>query len=181
MALSSKPPPSLHDQHWDAAQEGIELLQEGEVTQAIDALNAVIALQPRNEYAHFFLGNAHYEQESFATALKHYLRALEIEPVYTAALVNAGHALHRLGRHQEAVKVGKQVLARDPNDADGLYLLGVIYYTTGDTGLTRQYFTRFLNSRPEFEVASDVRVLLEALGGPVVDSELDAEANDQLN
>ena len=55
---------------WEAAQEGAELLREGERDAAIAELERVVTEQPENEYAFHFLGAAHYEAGSFMKAMK---------------------------------------------------------------------------------------------------------------
>ena len=46
------------EEAWEAAQEGAELVAEGEHEQARTVLEALIAREPNNEYAYFFLGAA---------------------------------------------------------------------------------------------------------------------------
>ena len=61
---------------WDAAQEGAELLREGENDHAVEELERVAAVDPNNEYAFFFLGSAHFEKGRFDIGNKiDYLRA----------------------------------------------------------------------------------------------------------
>jgi Flp pilus assembly protein TadD len=53
------------EEHWDAAQEGAELVSEGEYTGAVRVLSELVAAQPDNEYGYYYLGCAHYELEQF--------------------------------------------------------------------------------------------------------------------
>ena len=49
----------------------------------------------------------------------------------TKQALQQGRGLHQAGRLQEAEGVYRQILAADPNHADGLHLLGVIAHQTG--------------------------------------------------
>lgn len=170
-----------HAQKWARIEKGATLLQTGDLQRAVEELERVLADDPTNEYAHFFMGNALYEQALLPQALQHYCRAIEIEPSYTAALINTGHTLHRLDRNEDAVRIGKRVLAQDPNDSDGLYLMGVVSYAMGHIRQTRYYLSKFLKSKPEYELVANVSTFLEGLGGTITKTEPDQELNDLLN
>lgn len=151
--------------YWEAAEEGAELMGDGETDAAIAALSAVVAAQPENHYALFFLGSALMEAGQAARALKAFVSALSLKPEYPGALIGAGWALHTLGRYREAVRVGKQVLARKKEDADALYLLGLCHYALGENATALDYLTRFVNTRPEIEVALEAEAVLQVLRG----------------
>jgi tetratricopeptide (TPR) repeat protein len=153
--------------YWDSAEEGAELVSEGDYAGAVALLNEVVSREPDNPYALFFLGAALFETGDFARALKAYLEALRVRPEYGGALVGAGWALHSLGRYREAIKVGRQLLLKNKEDPDGLYLLGLCHYAQGDAAAALGYLTRFLNTRPEIEVALEVEGLLKVLRGEV--------------
>lgn len=150
-------------ERWDAAQEGAELLREGEVDAAIAELERVVTADPENEYAFYFLGAAHFEKGRFDKATKAYLEALRLAPAYLGALVGLGHALRMSNRLTEALKVGHQVLGRDPQDAEGLHLMGLTHYARGEAAAAKRYLERFLDARPEVEAAQEARGLLEVL------------------
>jgi tetratricopeptide (TPR) repeat protein len=162
-----------HEEKWEAAQEGAELLREGELDAAIVELERVIDGDPANEYAFFFLGSAHFEKNAFEKALKAYLKALEIAPAYLGAMVSLGHTLRMLGRHQEAIRVARQILARAPEDGDALHLLGLSHYARGERAAAAQYLERYLATRPELEAANEIQGLLQVLRG-----EVDTSGND---
>lgn len=153
--------------HWEASEEGAELLREGDISAALSELTGVIARQPDNAYAHFFLGSAYYESGDHLRALKAYLRAVELKPDYLGALINAGWALHGLGRFREALRVGRQVLLKSKEDADALYLLGLCHYALGESAAALGYLNRFLQTRPEVELVHEVEGLIKILRGEV--------------
>lgn len=152
---------------WDAAQEGAELVREGEYDAAIAELERVLEDDPDNEYAYFFLGAAHFEKGNFEKAMKAYVLALDRAPGYLGAMVSLGHTLRMLGRYDQALRIGREVLARSPEDADALYLLGLVHFARGEESAAAGYLRRFLDTRPELEVAQEARGLLEILEGRV--------------
>ncbi len=153
-----------HDR-WDDAQEGAELLREGEVDAAIALLERVAEDDPGNEYAYFFLGNAHFEKGAFDKAMKAFVLALERAPDYVGAMVALGQTLRLLGRYEQALRMGHQVLARNKEDADALHLMGLTHYARGEEAAAKAYLTRFLEAGPELEAAQEARGLLEILEG----------------
>ncbi|MET0389905.1 MAG: tetratricopeptide repeat protein, partial [Polyangiales bacterium] len=118
--------------HWDSAQEGAELVREGEHSQAITVLSELLGREPRNEYAYYFLGAAFYELEQYERSLAAYVKALELAPTYVGAMVNAGHTLRMLGRYQEAIRMAQQVLARAEDDPDAVFMIGATPFCSGD-------------------------------------------------
>lgn len=152
---------------WDAAQEGAELVREGEHDAAIEELERVLAEDPDNEYAYYFLGSAHFEKGSFEKAMKAYVLALDRAPEYLGAMIHLGHTLRMLGRYDQALRMGREVLARKPDDADALHLMGLVHYARGDESAAAGYLRRFLETQPELEVAQEARGLLEILEGRV--------------
>ncbi len=152
-------------ERWGAVEEGIELLQVGEVDQALDELSRVARDHPDNEYAHFFLGNVYYERKDHARALKCYVRALELQPEYVGAMIGAGQSLRMLGDHARALRMGKQVLRKRKDDPDALFLIGAVLFQRGEYPEARGFLERFLETRPEIEVALEVEGMLQIARG----------------
>jgi tetratricopeptide (TPR) repeat protein len=150
---------------WDQVEEGIELLQVGELDQAVAELSRVAEAHADNEYAHFFLGNAFYEKHDFARALKCYVAAIELVPDYVGAMIAAGHTLRLLGDHNRALKMGSRVLRLRKDDPDGLHLLGMLHFQRGEHAAARGFLERFLMTRPEIEVALEVEGMLQICRG----------------
>src|SRR5688572_24116347 len=151
--------------HWESSEEGAELIREGEIEAALTELQSVIIREPDNYYAHFFLGSAYFESGDPLRALKAYLRAIELKPDYTGALVHSGWSLHALGRFRDAARVGRQVLLAAKEDPDALYLLGLCHYALGEPAAALGYLNRFLETRPEVELIQEVTGLIQLLRG----------------
>jgi len=156
-----------NDDGWDAAQEGAELIAEGNSEEAVRVLTKLVLEQPNNEHAYFFLGAAHYELGKWEQALAAYVRTLALKPLFTGAMINAGHSLRMLGRHEQAIRMGHEVLKRDKNDGDALFLLGAAHFGRDDGAAAIGYLERFLDTRPEAEVATEARGMLQVLRGDI--------------
>jgi tetratricopeptide (TPR) repeat protein len=154
---------AVSEAHWDSAQEGAELLREGEHEQALALLTELVAREPDNEYGHFFLGSAYYELEQYDRALKCYVKALELVPTYVGAMVAAGQSLRMLGRYNEAIRMANQVLLRAQHDPDALFLIGACSFARGDDAKARAFLERFLQTNPELEVATEVEGMLQVI------------------
>ncbi|MCB9599413.1 MAG: tetratricopeptide repeat protein [Sandaracinus sp.] len=155
------------ERKWAAVEEGLELLQEGDAEAALAELTRVAEADEDNEYVWFFLGNAYFETEDFARALKCYVRAMEVVPQYVGAMIGAGQALRMLGDHARALRMGKQVLRLRPDDADGLYLVGIVHFQRGEKEEAYGFLQRFLHTNPEVEVALEVDGMLQMIRGDV--------------
>ena len=165
------------EEYWDAAQDGAELIVEGNFEDAERVLQTLAQSQPQNPYAHHFLGNAMFEQKKYAKALRAYLTALELAPEYLGAMIGIGHTLRLLGRYGEAIRVAKQVLARDKIDQDALFLLGSCHFARGDNHAAAQYLERFLQTNPELEAATEVQGMLQIIVGQIQPAVADEDEN----
>jgi tetratricopeptide (TPR) repeat protein len=168
-AVNYGPHMTESEDHWDAAQDGAELVAEGEFQAAVRVLTELIVRQPDNEYAYFYLGSAYYELEDYPRALASYVKALEIVPDYLGAMLHAGHALRMLGRHDEALRMAQEVLRRAPDDSDALFLIGTTSFARGDYAKARTHLERFLHTNPEIEVATEVEGMLQVIRAKLAD------------
>ncbi len=168
--------PEDREAHWEAAEEGAELLREGRTDDAIAALKRAISEDPTNPYAFYFLGSAHFEQERWQHALKAYLSAIELSPDYLGAMVGAGHCLRMMGKHREALRLGRQILDHKSDDADALYLMGLVHFQRGEEAAAKKYLEAFLATRPEAETLLEVQGMLEMIEGRIARLDPDDKA-----
>jgi len=155
----------MSDENYSACEEAIELLVTGETEEAIGELTAIIARDPSNEHAYFFMGQALYEQKEYERALAAYVKALEITPQYIGAMIGAGQCLRLLGEHDKALRMGRQILSIRKDDPDALYLLGLVHYQRGENAAAQKYLEAFLKTNPEIEIALEVEGILQVLRG----------------
>lgn len=155
------------EEAWEAAQDGAELIAEGELEEARRVLEALVQTEPENEYAWFFLGSAHYELGNHDKALAAYVKALALAPEYVGAMINAGHTLRMLGRYEQAIRMARQVLARQKDDPDALFLLGTSHYARGDNAAAERHLIQFIDTRPGPELLAEAQGMLQLLRGDV--------------
>jgi Tfp pilus assembly protein PilF len=149
---------------WDAVEEATELLHEERFHDALVELRDVIRRDPKNPYAFYFLGVTLYETGELEAARDAYRAALRFAPQHLGAKVALIHVLRTLGELRDAIKVGTDALEQAPADADVLYALGQAYLARGDNTAARRYLEAFLEARPEFELAVEVKATLDGLG-----------------
>lgn len=148
---------------WDAVEEATELIHEEEFHKALTVLRDVIKADPKNAYAYYFLGVSLYEVGELEAARDAYRAAIAISPQYLGARVHLSHVLRELGDSKEAIKEGTAALSLAPGDADALHAVGLAYLSRGDNVAAKKYLEAFLEARPEFEAATEVRGILASI------------------
>jgi tetratricopeptide (TPR) repeat protein len=149
--------------HWDAVVDATELLHEERFREALVALGHVIKADAQNPYAYYFLGIAFFEVGELEPARDAYRAALALAPKHLGARVALTHVLRQMGDLREALKEGTTALGQAPGDSDALHAIGLVHLDRGDDAAARRYLEAFLATKPEFEVATEVRGLLDGL------------------
>lgn len=158
---------------WDAVEEAVELLREGELESAQQALDGVLKEDPQNQYAWYYTGTVQFERGQFIDASVSYREALRFAPKYLAAAVGLGHALRLAGRAEEAVTAGMIALdiARTrevdatTTDSDAHWLLALAYAQLNKPDLAIRHAEAFLLGNPELEAQAEAKALLDSLRG----------------
>ncbi|MEM7433919.1 MAG: tetratricopeptide repeat protein [Myxococcota bacterium] len=158
----------IQGERWSAAEEGIELLHDGEVDLAVTELLRVAREDPSNEIAFHFLGHAYFEKEAYPEALKSYVEALRLAPEYLGAMIGAGQTLRMMGEYDRAIRMGQRVLAREAEDGDALFLVGAAHFQKGENQAAKRYLERYLETGPELEIALEVEGMLQVVRGEVL-------------
>jgi tetratricopeptide (TPR) repeat protein len=148
---------------WEAVEEATELLHEERFREAMVSLRNVITRDAKNSYAYYFLGIAFFEVGELEPSRDAYRACLAIAPKHLGARVALTHVLRQMGDLREALKEGMAALSQAPGDADALHAIGLVYLARGDDAAARRYLEAFLETKPEFEVATEVRAILDDL------------------
>jgi len=166
--MPKKKDPEVEADHarWEAVEEATELLHEERYHDALVALREVLKNDPRNAYAFYFLAIVMYESGELEPARDAYQACLKLAPTHLGARVALTHVLRALGDLRGAIKEGLQALSQAPGDPDALHAVGLAYYARGDKEAAKKYLGAFLASKPEFEVATEVRAMLDAIDAP---------------
>jgi Flp pilus assembly protein TadD len=149
--------------HWDAVEEATELLHEERYHEAMGELRRALDADPKNVYAYYFLGAAFFELGEVEAARDAYTACLKLAPEHLGARVALCHVLRILGDLRGALREGTRALSQSPGDPDALHAVGLVYHARGDRIAARKYLEAFLAEGPEFEVALEVRALLESM------------------
>jgi tetratricopeptide (TPR) repeat protein len=91
----------------------VELEKQGDLSDAAELFNKVIAVQPNNHVAYYNLGVIAQQQQNTAAALTQYGRALAINPRYVPALFNEA-TIYTTSDPTRAISVFRRVVALQP-------------------------------------------------------------------
>jgi Flp pilus assembly protein TadD len=149
---------------WEAVEEATERILEQRFPEALLALREVIKAQPNNPYAYHYLGVAFFEIGQREAARDAYTAAVRLAPDYLGARVALSNVLRLLGDVTGALAQAKEALRRFPKDGEAMHAAGLAHAARGNREVARKHLQGFLDSKPEFEAATEVRQILEMLG-----------------
>ncbi len=101
--------------------------QQGQLAQARQTYEAILATDPNNAAVHHYLGLLEHQSGNPLQGLKHLQTAVQSDGAEAFYWVNLGNLLKDLQRPQEAEEAYQQALAQQPGDALSLYNLGHLY------------------------------------------------------
>jgi Tfp pilus assembly protein PilF len=97
--------------------EGLILLGENQIREAIVLFQRAVDIEPRFTDAHYSLGVSYHTLENFQRAIQEYEIVLQQRPEDVDALNNLGMILLEQGKLEEAKKKFDRALEIDPNFA----------------------------------------------------------------
>ena len=100
--------------------------------------------------AHMLAGIIYLGREQYFKAIRHFKRAIEIEPKYFAAMNNLGAAYLASGRWDDAISVYKKLVSNIMygTPGHGHNNLGWAYFKKGDLKKAIQHFSMAVNLAP---------------------------------
>ncbi len=126
------------------------LYNEGDFDGALEMLREGLSLYPHAVELHIGLAYARLAREEFAWARREFQHALTLDPAHEDALVGMGETLLRLGRHQQALALFREVRAMGfENDLDLMLTMGRALYREGLFQAARDVFARLVANRPD--------------------------------
>ena len=120
--------PALDAAEWFELGSDLEAVAP---TQAQEAYEHALALQPRHADARVNLGRLLQEDGKVLEAAGQYLAALATDPEHPTAAFNLGTALEDLGRTGDAIAAYERALEADETLADAHYNLALLYEKAG--------------------------------------------------
>ncbi len=85
-------------------------------------------------------------REDFGAAVKRFQAALEKDPDFSEAAFNLGVTFQKLGLHNNAITVLRDLTRREPGNPDYFYALGNSYFHQGGLERAEENFTRALDT-----------------------------------
>jgi len=132
--------------------------KQGKNEAAIKEFTKGILYSPDNAIAHFEKAEALFEIDEYEESLKSYYKALqfsgaetEAETLHRIAQVNLG-----LKNYDKAIKIGNDVLSRDPTYISINSIIALAYYLKEDWKNAELYSEKYLKAIPEDESASNL-------------------------
>ncbi len=98
-----------------------------------------IAIAKQLGYFYNLIGLAHFEEKDYASAKVAYVKALEYDPLITAALKKLADMAYTEGDKQKAISYNKQAFNLEPQEALWPVSLATLYRELGDLKQARSY------------------------------------------
>lgn len=95
----------------------------------------------------------YHKAGEFQRALKGYKRVLKKNPRHRDALVLGSQAAFHAGLQREAIRWMEKACQLNPNDADALYNLGVMFKAKSELSKAQSAFAKAIQANPNFALA----------------------------
>ncbi len=122
-------------------ENGVRLKEAGDLSGAESCFRQITEHDSDLPDPHHSLGVVLQLQNKMQEAIKHYRKAITLDPAFVKAHYNLANALLVCGLYQEALEAVRAVLRLDPEYANSRWLLGMLLLQDGD----------FLNGWKEYE------------------------------
>lgn len=134
---------------------GYNFLQQGDPTSALRELLEAEKLNPEDPSIQHVLGMALNAKGQYLDALRHYRRALALDPKYTEVHNAMGATYLEMGKWNEAI-LEFDIVLKDLLYMTPFYVLnnvGWAYYKKGDLAKAIENYKSALNMKPDFGLA----------------------------
>ena len=147
-------------------------LAAGDSATALEKLNRAVQADPNFAQAYLLLGLTEFQGGQTAKSIRHYKRALKLQPRSYTGHYNLALAYLRERNFQDARAELEQAVSLDARQADAAYDLGIVLLELGDpsAALTHLRHARALKPRP------DVDFNIVRAAGRVSEARADAKA-----
>jgi tetratricopeptide (TPR) repeat protein len=130
--------------------EGIRLLGDKKIDDAIAELQQATVLRPDSDKAYNFLGIGFFMNKNYPEASACFQKALTINPAYAAAICNLGNLQFETGEVDAAQATLRQGVAAFADDVPLNFSLGNILLNKGDLDQGFAYLKKVLELDPEY-------------------------------
>jgi tetratricopeptide (TPR) repeat protein len=126
----------------------VDAISAGEFEKARGVFSGIVAEEPSNAKAHFYLGVAQQNLDQSGAAIASYEKALALDPKLSEASVNLTAALLDAGDAAKASPVIERALAREPGHAGLLYNRALAAAMLGKTTEAVKAYREALGANP---------------------------------
>lgn len=116
----------------------------------LELYRKLVADHPRDERAHFLLGNSYFGRQEYENAIAAYRRATEIAPDFAPAYNIVGYAYRTVGRYGEAEQAFKQYIRLIPDDPNPYDSYAELLMKMGRFEESMAQYRKALEVNPQF-------------------------------
>ncbi|NLF95756.1 MAG: tetratricopeptide repeat protein [Candidatus Riflebacteria bacterium] len=146
-----------------------EMIEEERYEQASEELTKLIAAEPENAAAKYYLGMLHFNQGEFAAATDHFEASLKLKPDNFDACFFAGSSYLNRQMLAQAEKHFEQAL-KIKDDAFARINLADIYIRTSRPGESEQMYQSVIRANPDYTEAKVGLALVKLAQGLIEES-----------
>jgi len=122
--------------------------QMGQLDQAANLLRKLADQASHNAEYHYQLASIHLAEGDRATAVRHFEKAIELDPGHTGALFQLAHANDLAGNDDEAIAYYERCLNHPPLHVGVLMNLGVLYEDSDKYDKAADCYNKVLQANP---------------------------------
>lgn len=159
---------------------GLLLMQSGKLTEAVEAFEKAMKLNPGDARAVMLRGVAAARQGRHEAALDYYNKALELNPVSVEAYQSRGLALMKLDRLPQAIEDFTKVVTLDPKFEEGFIRRGLAYGRTGEFAKAIADNTAAIALNPKNPLSYNNRAAAHKALGQEAEAAADVAASQKL-
>ena len=136
--------------------------QKGDIKDARSVLDKLKDGQAHNPEFHFQVGACDLADGNKSAAVRHFERAVELDPGHSAALFQLGHIYDQAGNDDEAIDYYERCLQQPPITVGALNNLGVLYEDNDKYDQAADCYRRIISSSPnDLDIRECARLFLK--------------------
>jgi len=135
----------------------------GNANDLIDQYSKILAINPQNSYANYWMGMVYYNKKDYQTALKYFEKVVNLYPFDYNGLLMDGWTKYRLGKTTEAKILFEKVLCISPDDKSAGEGLSAINDASNSTASQDKNLASAFSQSENFESQKDYKSAMEAM------------------
>ncbi|TXE05153.1 tetratricopeptide repeat protein [Algoriphagus aquimarinus] len=153
----------------DGLENARSILNEGQISEALNLLEAMERTYPGDENVIRLRGQAIYWSKDFEKTKAYFARSIEVYPSLQFIKLDYGRILFQLQSYREATPILESYLISNPEDPEANTLLAQMnYWLGGSPKKSYDYLEKILKPYPENEAAKSVKSEIEKATAPKI-------------